>query len=95
MQKAIYQNKIDKGFRVDNIDQEFNFIHGEVSEAYDAWWKSKENLGEELADVAIYLLGLAEILHIDLQAEIERKMEINKSRKFIEVKGNMLKESDV
>ena len=44
-------------------------------------------LGEELADVAIYLLGLAEILHIDLGAEVERKMEINRRRRYAVVDG--------
>jgi len=33
-------------------------LHGEVAEAFDAWRKGREDVGEELADVAIYLLGL-------------------------------------
>ena len=37
--------------------------------------------------MAIYLLGLAEILHIDLGAEVERKMEINRRRRYAVVDG--------
>jgi len=33
-----------------------------LSEAYEAYYKKKDNLGEEMADVIIYLLGIAEIL---------------------------------
>ena len=94
MQKSVYENKINKRFNVTDVNEEFNHIYGEVAEAYDAWWKSKSNVGEELADVAIYLMGLAEILHIDLQSEIESKIVINKSRKIIEVNGHKLKSED-
>ena len=62
IQKEIYQNKVDKGFNVTDINKEFCLTYGEVSEAYEAWRKKKDDLGEELADVAIYLLGLSEIL---------------------------------
>ena len=38
-------------------------------------------MGEELADVAIYLLGLSEILNIDLEDEILKKvLETDKKR---------------
>ncbi len=35
-----------------------------------------------MADVAIYLLGLAEILSIDLEAEIHKKMAVNQKRRY-------------
>ena len=38
------------------------------------------NIGEELADVAIFLLGIAEILDKDLGVEIIEKMKVNKNR---------------
>ena len=37
MQKIIYQNKIDKGFNVTDLNIEFCLLYGEVSEAYEAW----------------------------------------------------------
>ena len=39
---------------------------------------AKTKCGEELADVAIYLLGLAEILSIDLDGEIQKKWKSTK-----------------
>jgi NTP pyrophosphatase (non-canonical NTP hydrolase) len=47
----------------------------ELGEAYHAHaLESKEAFAEELADVAIYLLGLSEIAGVDLVAEILKKM---------------------
>ena len=60
LQKDIYQNKVNKGFNITDINKEFCLTYGEVAEAYEAWRKKKDDLGEELADVAIYLLGLSE-----------------------------------
>lgn len=82
IQKAIYANKVAKGFNVTDIPMEFTYLYGEVGEAFDAWRKKKDNLGEELADVAIYLLGMAEILSVDLENEILQKMEKNTKRVY-------------
>lgn len=87
IQKQIYQNKIEKGWNVTDIEEEFCHLYGEVSEAYEAYRKKKDDLGEELADVAIYILGLAEILKIDLQNEIEKKVEKNKHREYKNING--------
>lgn len=87
MQKLVYQNKVDKGFNVTDIHQEFCYIYGEVAEAYEAWRKMQDDVGEELADVAIYLLGLAEILDIDLSSEIEKKIAINQTRHYEIIDG--------
>ena len=54
LQKEIYQNKVDKGFNVTDVNKEFCLTYGEIAEAYDAWRKKKDDLGEELADVTIY-----------------------------------------
>lgn len=87
LQKRVYQNKVDHGFNVTDIREEFLLLYGEVGEAFETWERGGPGLGEELADVAIYLLGLAEILHIDLGAEVERKMEINRRRRYAVVDG--------
>ena len=86
-QKVIYQNKIDKGFNTTDVNKEFCLLYGEVSEAYEAWRKHESNIGEELADVAIYLLGLSKILGIDLEKEIESTIEVNKNRKYETIDG--------
>lgn len=87
MQTQIYKNKINKGFNVTNVEQEFCYLYGEVGEAFEAYRKKKDDLGEELADIAIYLLGLSEILGYDLEKEIINKMEKNKNREYKVVNG--------
>lgn len=84
IQKRIYDNKVKHDFNVTDINQEFCYLYGEVGEAYEAWSREKgeEELGLELADIAIYLLGLAEILGYDLGEEIEKKMAINAKRVY-------------
>ena len=87
LQKQVYQNKVNKGFNVTNIEKEFCLLYGEVAEAYEAYRKKKDDLGEELADVAVYLLGLAEILGFDLEQEITMKMEKNERRIYKLIDG--------
>lgn len=87
LQKDIYQNKVDKGFNVTDINKEFCLIYGEVAEAYEAWRKKKDDFGEELADVVIYILGLAEISGIDLEDEILKKVNKNKYREYRVIDG--------
>ena len=42
----------------------------------------KEDLAEELADVALYLLQLADVAEIDLEKAILDKLEVNASREW-------------
>ena len=86
-QKEIYENKVNKGFNVTDINKEFCLAYGEMAEAYDAWRKHKEDLGEELADVTIYLLGISEILNINLEEEILKKVNKNKHREYKIIDG--------
>ena len=53
MQKRVYQNKLDKGFNVTDVPKNFCYLYGEVAEAYDAYIKGKDDLGEELADLSL------------------------------------------
>lgn len=94
MQKEIYQNKLDKGFNVTDVNREFCLLYGEVAEAFDAYRKKKDDLGEELADDAIYLMGLSEILGIDLEDEIVKKVEKNKKRVYKKENGVNIRVSD-
>ena len=87
VQEEIYQNKLDKGFNVTDINKEFCLTYGEMAEAYEAWRKNKDDLGEELADVTIYLLGLSEILNVDLESEILKKVNKNKHREYKIING--------
>ena len=87
MQKEIWQNKINKGFNTTDVNKEFCLLYGEVSEAYEAWKKKKDDLGEELADIAIYLMGLSEMLGFGLEYEIINKVKKNEKRVYKQIDG--------
>ena len=91
LQEKVFQNKVDHGFNTENVEFEFCLAYGELGEAYQAYLKHKPDLGEELADVAIYLLGISEILGIDLEQEILAKMEKNRKRIYKKVGGEYIK----
>lgn len=93
-QEEIIQNKINKGFNTTDIAKEFCLLYGEVSEAYDAYRKKKDDLGSELADVAIYLMGISELLGFNLEDEINKKIEINNNRVYIKENGVFIKKSE-
>lgn len=87
IQKQVIENKINKGFNITNVEKEFCLLYGEVGEAYEAFRKKKEDLDLELADVALYLFGIAEILGIDMEDAIQRKLIINKERTYKKIDG--------
>ena len=88
LQKRIYRNKVNKGWNVTNVEKEICLLHGELAELYEAYRRHLPTVGEELADAAIYLLGLAEILGgIDLGEEVEKKMQINEHRRYARING--------
>ncbi len=87
VQQEIFQNKVNKGFNITDVNKEFCLLYGEVAEAYEAWRKKKDDLGEELADVAIYLMGLSEILGFDLEKEILNKISKNEKRVYKNIDG--------
>jgi NTP pyrophosphatase (non-canonical NTP hydrolase) len=82
LQKRAWDNKVKHGFNLDNVERDFCLLEGEVSEAYLAWLRKEDGLGSELADVFIYLAGIAEMNGIDLESEILAKMAINEKRVY-------------
>lgn len=94
IQKNIWQNKLNKGFNTTDVNKEFCLLYGEVAEAYDAWKKKKDDLNEELADIAIYLMGLSEMLGFDLADEIEKKVSKNEKRVYKNIDGVNVRISD-
>ncbi len=94
IQKDIWQNKLNKGFNTTDVNKEFCLLYGEVAEAYDAWKKKKDDLNEELADIAIYLMGLSEMLGFDLADEVEKKVSKNEKRVYKNINGVNVRISD-
>ena len=83
LQKAVYDNKVAHGWNVTDVCKEFCQLETEVSEAYIAYQNEpRENFAEELADVTIYVLGLAEIAGVDLETALVKKIEKNKRRVY-------------
>ena len=87
LQKEIWQNKVAKGFNITDVNKEFCYLYGEVAEAYEAYRKKKDDLNEELADIAIYLFGISEMLGFDLQTEIMNKVSKNSKRVYKNIDG--------
>lgn len=82
LQKEVMRNKIEKGFNTTDVALEFCRAHEELSEAFSKFNKNHPSVAEEFADVAIFLLGMSEILGFDLEKELVKKIEINKNRKY-------------
>jgi len=94
LQKDIYANKIEKGFNVTDMALEFSLTHEELSEAFHAYRKKLPDVWEELADVMIYLFGMAEILGIDMETELLQKIEKNKKREYQTIDGVYVRTKD-
>ena len=90
-QERVMANKVKHGFNTTDMNFEFCLIYNEVAEAYDAWLKKKDDFGSELADIGIYLLGIAEMNGYNLGEEIEKKMAINEKRVYKKVNGVLVK----
>ena len=82
LQKEAMRNKMKHGFNTTDIALEFCHAHEELSEAFHKFNKKENGVAEELADVAIFLLGICEILGYDLEKEVVKKMKKNKNRKY-------------
>ncbi|MGX1976344.1 hypothetical protein [Streptomyces kronopolitis] len=60
-QKLAWENKLMKNFNTRDVALEFGLLTAEVGEAFTAWRKGLPDLGEELADVFLYLTAVAEM----------------------------------
>jgi NTP pyrophosphatase (non-canonical NTP hydrolase) len=81
LQKRVIANKENRGFTRDP-EVEFMLMFGEVAEAADAWRRGKDDLGFELADVIIYLLGLTQTFGFSLDEILKKKIAINWKREW-------------
>ncbi|MBU2229065.1 hypothetical protein KJ810_01505 [Patescibacteria group bacterium] len=91
LQKEIFDNKVAKGFNTTDVNFEFALTYGELAEAFDAYRKKLPDLGEELADVVIYIIGLSQILDINLEEEILNKVEKNRKREYKKINGTNIR----
>jgi hypothetical protein len=89
-QKLAWGNKLAKGFNTTDVPLEFCLLSGEVAEAFDAWRKGRQEVAEELADIAIFLLSLAEMVGADLQEAVEAKLAANEARVYRRLPNGVL-----
>jgi NTP pyrophosphatase (non-canonical NTP hydrolase) len=90
VQSLVWENKLAKGFNTNDVPLEFCLLSGEIAEAFDAWRKHREDVAEELADTALFLLGLAEMIGVDLDQAIEAKLETNRTRVYRRLPNGVL-----
>lgn len=83
-QQDISLTKYLHGFNVTDIAKDIPYLRGEVDAVQQAVeaGEAPERIAEELADVAIYCYGMAQIIGMDLDKAIFSKMETNKHRKY-------------
>jgi len=75
----------EKGFwdQERNIGEALMLVVTEIAEAMEGYrHQDQDNFREELADAFIRLLDLCGGLGIDIEAEIAKKYEVNKSRPY-------------
>lgn len=81
--RRVRQNEREKGFdsSMENFPEKIALIHSEASEALEDWRKNREDhIGEELADIVIRVMALAEGIDVDLGDELMDKIEKNADR---------------
>ncbi len=87
LQRDAWQNKVAKGFNTTDVYRELCYLQTELAEVCHAYAKKLPDVGEEVADVVIYCLGLAEMLGVNLEDELLKKMEKNKKREYQVING--------
>jgi NTP pyrophosphatase (non-canonical NTP hydrolase) len=89
-QKLAWENKLAKGFNTTDVPLEFCLLSGEMAEAFDAWRKGRQDVAEELADTALFLMSLAEMIGADLQEAVEAKLSANAARVYQQLPNGVL-----
>ena len=74
-------NPVLKTFTLSMNDLEWLRQNIELSDTSEL--KKKHNLPEELADIVIRVMSYAKHRNIDLQAEIEKKLDVNEERPYL------------
>ena len=82
IQREAWANKLAKGFNTINVPLEFCLLNEEIGEAFSAWRKQSNDFGDELADVLIFLVSIADMTGVDLQDAVKAKLAVNAGRTY-------------
>ena len=85
LSKVIADWRKKKGFKTSwrNMPEKLMLVVTELSEAMEAYrHDDKKNFNEEIADTFIRLFDICGSIGIDIEDEVEKKMEVNKQRPF-------------
>lgn len=78
--REVTANKKRTGALIGDTSHELCLIGDELKEAVEAFEENLDNLGEELADIILFVCAVADNEDIDLEKEIKDKIEKNKHR---------------
>jgi NTP pyrophosphatase (non-canonical NTP hydrolase) len=82
IQRRAWANKVAKGFNTTDVAVEFGLLTAEVGEAFIAWRRDLPDLGEELADVLLFLTSIATMTGVDLNEAVQAKLAKNERRVY-------------
>jgi NTP pyrophosphatase (non-canonical NTP hydrolase) len=77
-----------------DLPLEFALAHAELSEAFEASRKDPDHFGEELADTLIFLVAIAEMRGVDLDAAVDAKLTKNAARTYRRAANGVLVKTD-
>lgn len=90
LQKDIVENKVNRGFNVDDVGKEVVLMVEELGELARAYKNSnkkpakeidnKDALVDAVGDLMVYCFGLCEMLGVDSEVVLEQIVENNKKR---------------
>lgn len=80
VQQVTWDNKVRKGYNLTDLPLEVCMLQEKAAAAFTAWRKGQGPLGEELADIVLYVASIAEMTGLDLDHEVTTKIEKNCAR---------------
>ena len=90
LQRAIYQNKVNRGFNVTDVGKEIVLMVEELGELARAYKNSdklpavdishREEMVDAAGDLMVYCLGLCEMLGVNSEDVLHNIVENNKTR---------------
>ena len=88
-QKIARDTRLAKGINAEDISLGFCLLSDEVAKALDIWNTGRQEVAEELATIAVFLLRLAEMVGTDLQEVVEAKLAVSKSKVYGQLQSGL------